>query len=146
VKTIPGFVVLVALLFTTGFASPGHAGVVSPCNGSTTLQQGLTDPLIGAAGSGLLEEVKRLIREGHDINYQECEDVSRSDGTVLGIRGWTPLMIAAMHAHLDVVRFLVGAGAKLETKTSNGETALALARRAERAEAVALLKELGATK
>ena len=53
-------------------------------------------------------------------------------------------MIAAMQGELEVVRFLVGAGASLDMQTSSGETALTLALRAERPESVALLRELGA--
>ena len=98
------------------------------------------------AGSGDLDEVRRLVAQGHDVNYQECEDVDGADASVVAQRGWTALMIAAMHGHLEVVRFLVGAGARLDTQTSSGDTALTLASRAERPQSVELLRELGASR
>jgi ankyrin repeat protein len=118
---------------------------MSTCNGTTTLQQGFSDPLIGAAGSGELEKVRRLVRKGHDVNYQECDDFEKADGRVVSIRGWTPIMIAAGNGHIEIVRFLAASGAKLDAKKSNGDTALLIAIRDENQAMATLLRELGAT-
>lgn len=117
--------------------------VLNTCTGTLVLQQLKTDPLIGAAGSGDLARVKRLLQLGHDVNFQECNDWPEHE-EIRTDWGWTPLMVAAMHGHLAVITYLVKEGARLETSTSTGATALTLAAYAERCEAVALLKQLGA--
>jgi ankyrin repeat protein len=132
---------IVVTLTADGCAS----AAISPCNGTKVFQQGATDPIVGASGSGDLAQVQLLVRTGHDVNFQECEDESK-DEVDIARWGWTPLMVAAMGGHLEVIRYLVDAGAKLETKTSGGETALDLAVRAGRAEAADLLEQLGAAR
>eukprot|EP00347_Sterkiella_histriomuscorum_P007447 403348882 len=54
--------------------------------------------------------VKLLIRKGADI---DCVDV----------KGWTPLMIAAMNANVSVVKILVNQGCNLGMESFDGRTA-----------------------
>jgi ankyrin repeat protein len=133
---------LAVCLMLTGCASAPHP-VLSLCNGTAGLQQGMTDPLVGAAGSGDNERVKALLAAGHDVNFQECDDLLQ-DGKVVAHRGWTPLMIAAGHGYLDVIRVLVQAGARLDVRESDGTTALSFAVESSQLAAADLLRSLGA--
>jgi ankyrin repeat protein len=67
-----------------------------------------------ASGDGDLQAVKRLLQQGADPNA--FDDL-----------GWTPLIHAAKRGHLDVVRCLLAAGAKVDARDEArvGNTALA---------------------
>jgi ankyrin repeat protein len=53
-----------------------------------------------AAGKGDLEEVRRLIEAGADVNEKTSN-------------GWTPLMKASLQGHVDVVKLPLEKGAKI---------------------------------
>ncbi len=114
------------------------------CSGTTALQQGYSSELIGAAGSGDLPRVKDLLAKGVDVNFQECDDITRADGTSYKVLGWTAVMIASAHGFDDVVKTLVSAGADLNRRSAHGETALRMATEAGRAKTAQLLRQLGA--
>ncbi len=61
--------------------------------------------------NGNLELVKSYLRDGADIN-------STSD------YGWTPLHIAALYGHVDIVEYLVSQGARLDVFHKSGRTPL----------------------
>jgi len=65
-----------------------------------------------AAKEGDVEEVKRLIAEGANVNATE------------GKSAWTPLLSAATEGHAEVVRVLLANGAKVNMGDSYGYTPL----------------------
>ena len=58
-------------------------------------------------------------------------------------RGWTPLMLAAMSGHLDVVRALLDAGADVNARSLDGSSALLEAAVWEHNEIAAVLTDRG---
>lgn len=68
--------------------------------------------LLTAAGDGDVAQVKALIQEGADVNY-ELFDTNT-----------TPLMAAARKGHLEVAKILLAAGAKINTVDDGVGTAL----------------------
>jgi hypothetical protein len=73
--------------------------------------ESLNDQLIVAARSGRLEEVKRLLDQGADVNAR-------------GMWGLTPLIWASSKGHLAVVNLLVQRGADVDARANNQSTAL----------------------
>ena len=61
-----------------------------------------------------MEEVRRLVEAGHDVNQRDGE------------KG-TPLMWAAGKGHTDCVEYLLQNGAQVDLKDWDGKTALKLA-------------------
>ncbi len=114
------------------------------------LQTGCGTALSRAAGTGNINIVKSLLREGADVNEKDNDgwtalmsagnypevartlitagadvNVSIEQGRLAGM---TPLMLAVQKGQLDTVKILVDAGAKVNVKrNSDGETALMLA-------------------
>ncbi|WP_405207922.1 ankyrin repeat domain-containing protein [Aquimarina sp. LLG6339-5] len=86
------------------------------------------DPFFMAVIKGDLDTVAKMIDEGSDVN--------------LRLDGKTPLMYAARYNRVDIIRLLVGKGAYLEAKDSQGNTALKFAELANAKEAMDLLKEM----
>ena len=84
-------------------------------------------PLDLAAVRGLLEEVDALLAAGADVNG-------------LGEHGNTPLHEAVGQGHLHVARRLLAVGARRDICIVFGDTALDIAKRANRAELTALLQ------
>ncbi len=136
--------VTVSALLAILAANCGSARSLDTCGGSATLQQGYSSELIGAAGSGDLLRVKALLAKGANVNFQECNDFTRPDGTSYKALGWTAVMIAAAHGFDEVVATLASAGADLNRRSSRGDTALGMAREAGRGDTVRLLRQLGA--
>ena len=66
-----------------------------------------------AAGNGATDCVRELIEENADLEYLEL--------------GWTPLIKAAVHGHVEVVRLLLEAGANKDAAGLSGDTPLILA-------------------
>ncbi|XP_071084298.1 ankyrin repeat domain-containing protein 50-like isoform X1 [Haliotis cracherodii] len=72
------------------------------------------DRLGVASRDGDLEEVKRLLSQGVDINCR-------------GLGSWTPVMRAAWYGHRDVVELLVSKGADVSLVDEDGDNILHLA-------------------
>jgi ankyrin repeat protein len=85
------------------------------------------------SAAGNLEAVRSLLDGGVDLN------------TYYGApHGWSPLMAAAYHGHLAVVRLLVERGARLDAiQVDRWGTALDIAREAGRDEIAAYLAAAG---
>ena len=103
-----------------------------------------------ACGRSELDEVKRLVNEGVDVDSADGNDGWTPlmfaahlgyNGNVDIIQflldrganvnshnnyGWTPLMIAANndHSHVDIVQFLLDSGANVDMKSNDGVMAL----------------------
>ena len=68
---------------------------------------------VQASNEGRIEDVKRFIEEGVDVNFQ--------------VAGWTALMEAVSGDHIDIINVLLEAGVNLELITTHGLTAFKLA-------------------
>ena len=85
-----------------------------------------------AARLGHLEELKRLVKAGHDVNQRGS-----------GVGKWTPLMWAARKGHKDCVQYLMQNGAQLDLKDEYGWTALHRAANGGHLEVMKRLVEAG---
>jgi ankyrin repeat protein len=122
-------------------------------------------PVVGAAMRGDRDGVRRMLREGADVNSAEGDGMtalhwaaSRGDGplaemllyaganlkatTRLG--AYTPLLLAAKAGDAAMIATLAKSGADVKGSTSTGVTALMLAAASGRADAVSALIERGA--
>ncbi|TMW66242.1 hypothetical protein Poli38472_004007 [Pythium oligandrum] len=81
--------------------------------------------------------VSTLFRDGADLNFPHTIDID-------GIELEKPLVVAAEHASLEMVRFLVKRGADIHLKGATG-TALHVAALAGRCDVVSFLLECGAS-
>ena len=122
-------------------------------------------PLIQAAISGHCDVAKALIQAGANVNHQDtaveftalmwacCEghlplvellisaqaDVNSRDPEF----GWTPLLVAAQAGSQAIVQKLLDAGADLHASTTDGRTAVAVARTDKKLDVAAMLERLG---
>ena len=87
----------------------------------------MNEKLFQAVIDGNLDEVKRLIKAGADVNAKNT------------IRGDTALMIAAENGHTEVAAALIKAGADFNAKNTNGWTALLIAAKNGHTEVAAAL-------
>jgi ankyrin repeat protein len=71
--------------------------------------------LLQAAKSGNLSAVKRLIKEGSDVNEQSSQ---------LSTPGWTPTMLAFKESHLEIAEELISSGASVDQVARSGTTLL----------------------
>ncbi len=88
------------------------------------------EALIRESDGGYIKEAKSILEGGGDVNWQ------------MQPSGLTALMAAAAGGHLEVVKFLIQAGANQNLKDANGRTALERARQAGAKEIVAFLSPL----
>ncbi len=79
-------------------------------------------PFLAIVNAGYFEIVEFLVSNGADIN-QAHQNLTSSNMASY----YTPLMVAALNGHEDVVRLLIENGANPELKNSEGKTALDLA-------------------
>ena len=125
-------------------------------------------PLHAAITAQDLNQVRKLLREGIDVNQKDNDgdtplhlasamgqletvrlliengaEVDLQDGWDL--RGRTPLHRAVIGGHIDVIRVLVRAGADVNAKRWDGYSALSWAKARNQSDIVTLLKELGTT-
>ncbi len=92
------------------------------------------EELLQAAREGKLAQVKKLLAEGVDQN-----------APVGAPRGWSPVMIAAYHGKLAVVKYLVSQSARLDFVEVDGWwTALDLALHGNRKSVVTYLRSIQA--
>ncbi|MCI0464658.1 MAG: protein kinase [Gemmataceae bacterium] len=87
--------------------------------------------LLDAAERGQLDQVRKWIRQGTDLNVRDE-------------MGETPLMKAAHHGYIGTVKLLLANGASVNEKNPFGETALTIALRQGREYIAELLRQAGA--
>jgi ankyrin repeat protein len=90
--------------------------------------------IMWAAGTGDLQLLKDLEKEGQSINIQDPQAFK-----------WSPLIAAIYHGNPDIVSYLVSRGAKLDLQDRQGETALMWAITTGDTNTVRLLLESGAS-
>jgi len=76
--------------------------------------RGLGQTLLEAAENGRIDEVRRLIVQGTDVEWRSPEED-------------TPLIVATQGSHTEVCRALLGAGARINGRGQDGWTALMFA-------------------
>jgi len=92
---------------------------------------GLT-PLQFAASAGNINMIRFLVKHGADVNH----------GAKTGDQ--TALLSAIYGAHPEVVQVLISLGAKVNTKTKDGDTPLKAAMKGDQDDIVKILKDAGA--
>jgi ankyrin repeat protein len=102
------------------------------CGGEADTPAAREERLLRAARNGDGKAVVRYLDAGVDIEARNPGDA------------WTPLMWAAVRDHEDVVRLMVGRGARLETRDRKGLTALLIAARWGSRKGVGALLDAGA--
>jgi len=107
-----------------------NAKTLSETSTTSLVVKGTSDvsPFCMSIVKGDLETVKKLIELGADVN-------SKSNGL-------TPAMYAAKFNRVDILKFLVEQGAKLDKKSDKGFTALKYAELSNAKEAQAYIKSL----
>lgn len=88
--------------------------------------------LITSATKGQIEEVRKALKSGADINYKENQ------------LGSTALIKASQKGYPEIVKLLIERGAKLDIQRNDGGTALHMAAQNGHAEIIKLLIEGGA--
>ncbi len=99
---------------------------------SSIQKEDATKSLVQAAEDGNLEQVKKFIAQGADVNASE------------GDKPWTPLLAAACAGQTQVVKLLLENGAKVDAVDANRFTPLLYAMWCDDEEAVRLLISHGA--
>ena len=84
-------------------------------------------PLSVAISKGDIQTVKKIVEYGADVN-----EISN---------GLSPLMFAARYNKIEILKFLLSKGARLDEKDENGFTALKYAELSNAKEAAQLLKQ-----
>lgn len=136
--------VIVASVLFSGCARPGGAApsAASPVqpegtpSGPVAISSGQSDDprIFAAIDRDQIDEVKRLLEDGADVNARTKED------------GDTPLHLAAEGGHLEIVRLLLDHGADVNARTrDDNETPLGEAIGNHHADVADLLKRRGGT-
>jgi hypothetical protein len=101
--------------------------------GSPNIYFGASSLLRLAVDAGHIEAVKRLLAHGADPNGIPRPDVPVS-----------PMVQASRLGHVEIVRLLLDAGAEVNAREFQGDTAILAARRANQLEVAKVLLESGA--
>lgn len=97
----------------------------------TSCTRQIDEDLIHASASGNVEEIKRLLSSGANIE-------------AVAIKEWTPLTAAADNGQLDAVKTLIEAGAKVDAPAPGGVRAWQLAAIGGHEDVVLYLLQAGA--
>jgi len=111
---------------------PAPGAVAAALLFSVSAAAALADPIHEAAGAGKIEELRRMIAAGTDVD-------ARTAG------GGTPLHEAVSWGHRDIVTLLLSKGAQVDARDGNGMTPLHLAANGDHRKIAELLIGKGAT-
>lgn len=113
-------------------AQHGHIEIVKHLIGKSNAASRM-DAIAQAALENNTAIIRVLVEGGADVNARKDD------------RSMTPLMLAIAFNHLESVKLLVTLGARLDLKSKNGKTALALATENKKQEIVQFLRSHGAS-
>ena len=143
----------------------GASGVRLRAEGASAEQAQSRAPIADAAQSKETATVRKLIKEGGDVNAAQGDGMTAlhyaalngdadlaqmllyagaNVGAKTRIGGYTPLHLAAQVGHANVIAPLVAAGSQVSSLTATGATALMHAAHSGNADAVRILIENGA--
>jgi ankyrin repeat protein len=128
---------------------------------SPTLTRGSKDAIFPAVKAGNLTLLKALLAEGMDVNYQNFNGetvlhVAASRGDLVMVKylvskganvkamtgkQWQPIHHAMRFEHPQVANYLIAKKASVLAKTSDGLTALALAKASKKSGIQAIIKQ-----
>ncbi len=128
---------------------------------SPTMTRGSKDAIFPATKAGNLKLLKALLAEGTDVNYQNFNGetvlhvaASRGDLTIVKYlvskganvhamtgKQWQPIHHAMRFEHAQVANYLIAHKASVLAKTSDGLTALALAKASKKSGIQAIIKQ-----
>jgi ankyrin repeat protein len=128
---------------------------------SHTLTRGAKDAIFPAAKNGDLPKLKKLIAGGTDVNYRNFNGetvlhIAASRGNLTMVqyllsqgadinavtgKQWQPIHHAMRFEHAGVANYLVAKNASLRTKTSDGLTALELAKASQKSAIQSIIKQ-----
>lgn len=131
--------IIITVLTTAMIVASGCEGLPSAPNSSTGVSKKKSYPranshelfrsLAKEVDGGGLDNVRRLISEGADVNYR-------------GNHNWTPVMIASRYSYPEIVELLIQEGAEVNVSNKFGMTPLKFAKTPEIKQ---LLIDAGAT-
>ena len=128
---------------------------------SHTLTRGAKDAIFPAAKNGDLPKLKKLMAGGIDINYRNFNGetvlhIAASRGNLVMVqyllrqgadinaitgKKWQPIHHAMRFEHAVVANYLIAHKASLRTKTSDGLTALELAKASQKSAIQSIIKQ-----
>ncbi|MGQ7944108.1 ankyrin repeat domain-containing protein [Flavobacterium sp. WC2509] len=115
----------VALITATGVVSASNLNSFSNTSYEVKSHENVS-PLSIAIYKGDLNIVKKFVEYGADVNEQS--------------NGLSPLMVAARYNKVEIIKYLLSKGAKLDVKDEYGFTALKYAELSKANDAIQLLK------
>ncbi|MEJ2573413.1 MAG: ankyrin repeat domain-containing protein [Gammaproteobacteria bacterium] len=98
-------------------------------------------PLMEAAKAGNVQIVRALVAHHADLDAREGDEGLPGTVDVSAGTGMTPLMMAVVGGHRDVVSVLLDAGADTSIRNRNGETALDEAMKGQIDDIIGLLRD-----
>jgi ankyrin repeat protein len=136
------------ILLTDGNNLNGKTYRYGDWKGRFLAVEGMVQDMSEAIGKGKIEEVKKLIAQGADVNARDsgASAIMKAAGSgnieimqaLLSVKdadvnaniyGFSALMLAACSGHAEVVQALIARGADINAKDENGNTALSHANR-----------------
>lgn len=117
----------VALVAFTSVSLASNVNSLSTVKDRVEFNEITVNPFCIAVSKGDMESVKKFIEYGANVNEKS--------------NGMTPLMFAARYNKVEVIKFLLSKGARLDEKDESGFTALKYAELSNANEAIQLLKQ-----
>lgn len=125
-KNVSKKAIIMLGLALVAFANVSFATNVQTLSTSKELIFNTPSPLCNAVIKGDMETVKKFVEYGSDVNEN--------------INGVTPLMLAARYNRVEIIKYLLDNGAKLNALDQYGHSALYYAESSKSTEAIAVLK------
>ncbi|WP_407556171.1 ankyrin repeat domain-containing protein [Winogradskyella sp. 4-2091] len=125
-------VVVLALALGFSISNLNASNVILSSNVNDVIVQTVeVSPLCKAVATGNTEEVKKLIKNGVDVNAKS--------------NGMMPIHYAAKYNRVDLIKVLITAGSEIHSTCDKGYSALTLAKKANAKEAALFLKRFKKT-